>query len=68
MRLLLDTGALGQICHPLWATARNGGAITAPPAALDGDALLAAQALDEDATIVTTNAKQFEALGAAAVE
>lgn len=130
MRLLLDTGVLGQICHPrrhgdvrvwlrsavrvhvaliseladyelrrellrlgatrslarldelvrelvyvpvatthwrdaaaLWASARNAGVVTAAPAALDGDVLMAAQALDEEATIVTTNAKHFEALG-----
>ncbi|WP_394833126.1 PIN domain-containing protein [Pendulispora rubella] len=130
MRLLLDTGVLGQICHPrrhadvrawfrhavvahtllvseladyelrrellrigsvrsiarldelarelhyvtvsttawrsasaLWARARNSGNMGAPPEALDGDVLLAAQALEEDAGVVTTNVKHFDALG-----
>ena len=52
----------------LWALARNRGIVTAPSPALDGDALLAAQAADEEGTIVTTNAKHFDALGVAAVE
>jgi predicted nucleic acid-binding protein len=52
----------------LWASARAGGVVTAPPEALDGDVLLGAQALDEAAAIVTTNAKHFEALGVDALE
>ncbi len=135
MKLLLDTGVLGQICHPrrhadvrtwfgraiqgsvfliseladyelrrellrlgsarslarldeltrelpyvpvttatwrraavLWASARTAGVVTAPPEALDGDVLIGAQALDLDATIVTTNVKHFAALGVAAAE
>ena len=135
MKLLLDTGVLGQICHPrkhpevrawfrqavqehallisevadyelrrellrigaarsvahldeltrelvyqpvttatwrraaaLWASARATGIVTAPPEALDGDVLVAAQALEEAATIVTTNVKHFAALGVPAVE
>jgi predicted nucleic acid-binding protein len=52
----------------LWAAARAVGNVTAPPAALDGDAIIAAQALEEDATIVTTNPKHFTALGAQACE
>ena len=134
MRLLLDTGVLGQICHPrrhaevrawfrqavrfhtfliseladyelrrellrigsvrsiarldelsrelhyvpisttiwrkaaaLWADARNAGTVTAPPEALDGDVLMAAQAMEEDAVIVTTNAAHFAALGVRAL-
>ena len=133
MRLLLDTGVLGQICHPrkhaevrvwfrriirehtiliseladyelrrellrlgavrslarldeltrellympittstwrhpaaLWAVARNAGNVTAPPDALDGDVLIAAQALEEDAVVVTTNTKHFTLLSAKA--
>jgi hypothetical protein len=38
--------------------------VTAPPDALDGDVLIAAQAIEEDASVVTTNAKHFEALSA----
>lgn len=135
MKLLLDTGVLGQICHPrrhvdvrtwfrcavrehtfivseladyelrrellrvgaatslrrldeltrelpyapittsiwrhaaaLWAVARNTGNVTAPPEALDGDVLVAAQALEEGATIVTTNSKHFQALSVTAME
>jgi predicted nucleic acid-binding protein len=134
VRLLLDTGVLGQICHPrkhaeartwlrgavrdhvvmiseladyelrrellrigatrslvrldelarellyvpvttthwrgaaaLWAEARARGVVTAAPDSLDGDVLLAAQARDADATIVTTNEKHFEALGVVAL-
>jgi predicted nucleic acid-binding protein len=51
----------------VWATARNLGNVTAPPEALDGDVLLAAQAVEEAAVIVTTNAKHFEALAVQAV-
>lgn len=135
MRLLLDTGVLGQVCHPrkhadvrawfrravvehvflmseladyelrrellrigatrsiarldelgrelqyvpvstvvwrqaaaVWAAARNTGNVAAPPAALDGDVIMAAQALEEDAAIVTTNPRHFEALGVHALE
>jgi predicted nucleic acid-binding protein len=135
VRLLLDTGVLGQICHPrrhgsvrqwfrnavrehavllsevadyelrrellrigatrslahldeltreliylptttatwrraaaLWAAARNAGNVTAPPEALDGDVLVAAQAHEESALIVTTNPKHFGALSASALE
>ena len=134
MRLLLDTGVLGQICHPrkhadvrtwlrgavqahavmiseladyelrrellrigatrslvrldelarellyvpvttthwrdaaaLWAAARARGVVTAAPDSLDGDVLVAAQAREAGATIVTTNEKHFEALGVAAL-
>lgn len=46
----------------LWASARNAGTVTAPPEALDGDVLIAAQAIEEDAAIVTMNSRHFEAL------
>ena len=135
MRLLLDTGVLGQICHPrrhddvrawfrravrehallvseladyelrrellrlgaarslarldelarellyapittatwrraasLWATARAAGVVTASGDALDGDVLVAAQAIEESAVVVTTNVKHFGALGSTALE
>ncbi len=48
----------------LWASVRSAGIVTAPPDALDGDVLIAAQAIEEDASVVTTNAKHFEALSA----
>lgn len=51
----------------LWAEARNAGVVTAPPEALDGDVILAAQAIEEDAVIVTTNVRHFEALSVRAV-
>lgn len=135
MKLLLDTGVLGQICHPrkhadvrawfgravqehaflvseladyelrrellrlgatrslsrldeltrelpyvpittatwrraaaLWAAARNAGNVTAPPEALDGDVLVAAQALEESAIVLTTNTKHFDWLSVKAVD
>jgi predicted nucleic acid-binding protein len=135
VRLLLDTGVLGQICHPrrhddvrawfrravrehallvseladyelrrellrlgavrslarldelarellyapittatwrraasLWATARTAGVVTASRDALDGDVLVAAQAIEETAVVVTTNVRHFEALGTDALE
>ncbi len=135
MKLLLDTGILGQICHPrkhadvrtwfrravqehaflvseladyelrrellrigatrslsrldeltrelpyvpvttatwrraasLWAAARNTGNVTAPPEALDGDVLVAAQALEESAVVLTNNTRHFESLSVAAVD
>lgn len=135
MKLLIDTGVLGQICHPrrhedvrlwfrrvvrehvllvseladyelrrellrigaarslvrldelareiryspittatwrraaaLWASARSAGVVTAHEAALDGDVLVASQAVEEKATIVTTNARHFASLSAPALE
>ena len=61
MRLLLDTGVLGQICTAaqLWAAQRRTGQPTGE--GLDGDLLIVAQALDENAAIVTFNEKHFEA-------
>lgn len=52
----------------LWADARNNGFVTADPHALDGDALVSAQALEEDAVVITTNVKHFEALSVRALE
>ena len=46
----------------LWAMARGAGRPTADPAGLDGDVLVAAQAREEDASIVTTNPRHFESL------
>ncbi len=52
----------------LWAAALARGVVTAAPDSIDGDVLLAAQAREAGGTIVTTNAKHFEALGVAALD
>jgi predicted nucleic acid-binding protein len=52
----------------LWAAARNTGNVTAPPEALDGDVLVAAQALEESAIVLTNNARHFESLSVRAVD
>lgn len=44
----------------LWAAQRRGGRITGE--GLDGDVLIAAQAIEEGAAIVTMNEKHFEGL------
>jgi predicted nucleic acid-binding protein len=46
----------------LWATLRRGGVVTAAPTALDGDVLIAAQALAEGASVVTPNVRHFDAI------
>ena len=46
----------------LWATLRNAGTVTAAPNALDGDVLIAAQALAEGASVVTPNVRHFETI------
>jgi predicted nucleic acid-binding protein len=48
----------------LWATARRGGLVTAPPEALDGDMILIAQALQaaglgDVLTVATDNVRHF---------
>ena len=52
----------------LWAVARSSGNVTAPPEALDGDVLVAAQAVEEGATILTTNSRHFELLSVAPLD
>lgn len=44
----------------LWAKARLEGIPTTPPEALDGDVILAAQALEKGAAVITTNRKHLE--------
>ena len=44
----------------LWADARHRGQPTADPNALDGDVILAAQAIEIDATILTENVGHLE--------
>lgn len=46
----------------LWAMARSQGKPTADPAALDADVLIAAQALEMQATVVTSNPKHLKPL------
>lgn len=43
----------------LWADARSKGFSSAPARALDGDVILAAQTLDVDGTVVTSNIKHL---------
>jgi predicted nucleic acid-binding protein len=47
----------------LWAQARNSGMPSASKDALDGDVILAAQALSVQATVVTSNRKHLAAYG-----
>ena len=46
----------------LWATTRSQGKPTADPAALDADVLIAAQALEVQATVVTCNPKHLKSM------
>lgn len=59
------TSAMWRRAAGLWADARTRGRATAPDHALDGDVLLAAQALElatehEDVVVVTTNTKHLD--------
>jgi predicted nucleic acid-binding protein len=42
--------------------------VTAPPEALDGDVLVAAQAIEESAVVLTNNTRHFESLSVPVVE
>jgi predicted nucleic acid-binding protein len=54
------TTATWRAAARLWAEQRRGGRITGE--GLDGDVLIAAQAREEVAAIVTTNEKHFEGI------
>jgi predicted nucleic acid-binding protein len=54
------TTATWRAAARLWAEQRRAGRVTGE--GLDGDVLIAAQALEETATIVTTNEKHFEGI------
>ena len=56
--LPLDTEIMRRAAE-LWAEARREGFPTAPAQALDGDVIIAAQALSVNGTIVTTNRKHL---------
>lgn len=56
--LTLDNAALLRAAS-LWAEARNQGRRTAPDQALDGDVIIAAQALEVGATVVSDNRKHL---------
>jgi predicted nucleic acid-binding protein len=55
-RVLPMTAAVILRAAEFWAQARNAGQPTAPPEALDADAILAAQAEAEGAVVITANA------------
>lgn len=56
--LALDTPTMRRAAE-LWAESRAAGTSTAPPAALDGDVILAAQALQVSGTVVTENRRHL---------
>ncbi len=56
--LPISTAAMRRAAA-LWADSRHRGLPTTSPDALDGDVILAAQALEIDATIVTTNRRHL---------
>ena len=56
--LPLDTNMM-RLAARLWADARFKGQPTAPTEALDGDVILAAQAILSNGTIITTNRKHL---------
>lgn len=60
LRYLPATTATWRAAAQLWAEQRRVGNVTG--AGLDGDILIAAQAIAELATVVTTNEKHFDGL------
>lgn len=62
LRYLPVTTATWRSAARLWAWVRRTGKTTASGDALDGDVLIAAQAITEDAIVVTTNPRHFEPL------
>ncbi len=57
------TTAIMRDAAQLWAQARNQGTPTAHPHGLDGDVILAAQALSVVGVVATTNRRHLAALG-----
>jgi predicted nucleic acid-binding protein len=62
LRYVPVTTATWRSAANLWAWLRRTGKATASAHGLDGDVLIAAQAIPEDATVVTTNPRHFEPL------
>jgi predicted nucleic acid-binding protein len=62
IRYIPVTTATWRAAARLWAVQRRGGRVTAAEGGLDGDVLIAAQALAEDAVIVTPNARHFDSM------
>ena len=62
LRYLPVTTATWRSAANHWAWLRRTGKATASEHGLDGDVLIAAQALAEDAVVVTTNPRHFSAL------
>jgi predicted nucleic acid-binding protein len=62
LRYLPVTTSTWRAAARLWARQRQAGRPGAGSEALDGDVLVAAQALAENATVVTANARHFEGL------
>jgi predicted nucleic acid-binding protein len=57
--LPIDTATM-RLAAELWAESRQQGTPTAPPEALDGDVILAAQALQIGGIVVTQNRKHLD--------
>ena len=66
LRYLPVTTATWRAAARLWALLRKSGKATAAEAALDGDVLIAAQAIAEGALVVTPNTRHFESIVRAA--
>jgi len=62
LRYIPVTTATWRAAARLWALQRKAGRVTAAEGGLDGDVLIAAQALAEDAVIVTPNTRHFESM------
>ena len=62
LRYVPVTTATWRSAANLWAWVRRTGKPTGTDVGLDGDVLIAAQAISEQAIVVTTNPRHFEAL------
>jgi toxin FitB len=62
IRYIPVTTATWRAAARLWALQRKAGRVTAAEGGLDGDVLIAAQALAEDAVIVTPNTRHFDSM------
>jgi predicted nucleic acid-binding protein len=62
LRYIPVTTATWRAAARLWALQRKAGRVTAAEGGLDGDVLIAAQALAENAVIVTPNTRHFDSI------